>query len=244
MLLGGLQRHSLIDYPGKISCVCFITGCNFRCPYCHNPDLVRGRRVTPQPLDEGALSEFLERRKGFLEGVVISGGEPTLERGLAPLCRKIKRLGYSIKMDTNGSRPWVIKSLIDEGLVDYIAMDIKTELTLYPWFTQGKCSADTIHSSIQIIMESGLDYEFRTTCVRPIVDNRTVENIARLIQGARTFALQQFHNVEILQPEYFRGFKAGYDDDEMMRLKSAAEPFVRACVVRQSLTSADYLKAA
>jgi pyruvate formate lyase activating enzyme len=128
--------------------------------------------------------------------------------------------------------------------VDYIAMDIKTEPSLYPWFTQGRCSAEDIHSSIQSIMESGLDYEFRTTCVRPIVDERTVEHIARRIQGARSFALQQFHNVEILKPEYFRGFKAGYDDDEMMRLKSAAEPFVSSCVVRQSLMTADYLKAA
>lgn len=245
MLMGGLQKLSLIDYPGKISCVCFLTGCNFRCPYCHNPDLVRGKYLTPRPVDDSALIEFLEWHRGFLEAVVISGGEPTLTKDIAGLCRRIKGLGYAIKMDTNGSRPWVIRSLIEEGLVDFIAMDIKTEPSLYPRFIEEKCSSEHICSSIRIIMESGIDYEFRTTCVRPIVDCRIVENIARLIQGARLFSLQQFHSVKILQPEYFHGYKAGYDDGEMMGLKSVAEPFVNACIVRRSpTTSADYLKAA
>ena len=127
MVFGGLQKNSLIDYPGKVSCVLFLSGCNFDCPYCHNPDLAKDSSLCPVLLDEKAVFDFLQRRKGFLDGVVISGGEPTLQKDLLVLCKKIKELGYLIKLDTNGSRPQVIKRLIDEGLVDYIAMDIKTD---------------------------------------------------------------------------------------------------------------------
>jgi len=126
MRFAGLQKNSLIDYPGKISCVLFLSGCNFDCPYCHNPDLVRGTLPQPAYLDEKMVYDFLERSKAFLEGVVISGGEPTLKKDLIPLCEKIKQIGYSVKLDTNGSQPQVMKRLIDEGLVDYVAMDIKT----------------------------------------------------------------------------------------------------------------------
>ena len=127
MRIGGLQKNSLIDYPGKVSCVLFLSGCNFDCPYCHNPDLVRGSLSCHPFLDEKAVYEFLKRRKRFLDGVVISGGEPTLNKNLFRLCEKIKQIGYPLKLDTNGSQPQVIKRLINEGLVDYIAMDIKTD---------------------------------------------------------------------------------------------------------------------
>ena len=115
MILGGLQKNSLIDYPGKVSCVCFFMGCNFDCPYCHNPDLVRKDLTRLLPVDEGELYHFLEARKGFLDGVVISGGEPTLDGKLIPLCQRIKEIGYPVKLDTNGSRPEVILNLIDQG---------------------------------------------------------------------------------------------------------------------------------
>ena len=131
MRFGGLQKYSLIDFPGKVSCVLFLSGCNFDCPYCHNPDLVRGEQLCSSSKDEAEIYAFLERRKGLLDGVVISGGEPTLVEDLAPLCEKIKGMGYPVKMDTNGSRPKVIKRLTDESLVDYIAMDIKTAPSRY-----------------------------------------------------------------------------------------------------------------
>ncbi|MBN1103808.1 MAG: anaerobic ribonucleoside-triphosphate reductase activating protein [Deltaproteobacteria bacterium] len=244
MLLGGLQRHSLIDYPGKVCCVCFVSGCNFRCPYCHNPDLARGRRMPPYPFDERGLREFLEKRRGFLDGVVVSGGEPTLANELCSFCEEVKSLGYAVKLDTNGSRPGVLKNLVRSGLVDYIAMDIKTEPHRYPWFTQGCCTAEQIHSSIQIIMESGLEYEFRTTCVRPFVDEPAVEHMARFIQGAGLYALQQFHHTEVLQPEYFVNIAPGYDNNEMEAMRSLAAPFVGSCIVRSSPSHQDYLKAA
>jgi len=232
MLFGGLQKNSFIDYPGKLSCVCFLSGCNFDCPYCHNPGLVRGGSAVQSGWDEQGLFRFLEERKGFLDGVVVSGGEPTLDTGLVSLCERIKELGYAVKLDTNGSRPKVIESLIHKGLVDYIAMDVKTDPAHYPEFIKKDCDPNVILSSIRIIMESGLSYEFRTTCVRPIVDAQIIESIARGIQGAALYALQKFHDVEILRPEFFRGLNAGYADDEMVVLKSVADPWVEECIIR------------
>jgi pyruvate formate lyase activating enzyme len=232
MVLAGLQKNSFIDYPGKLSCVCFVSGCNFDCPYCHNPDLVRGETSPQSRWDEQGFFQFLEERKGFLDGVVVSGGEPTLRNGLFSLCERIKELGYPVKLDTNGSRPKVIEALIRNGLADYIAMDIKTDPVRYAGFIKKDCDPSNIFSSIRIIMESGVLYEFRTTCVRPIVDARAIETIARRIQGASLYALQKFHNAEVLHPEFFQGIGAGYGDEVMLAFKSIAEPWVETCVIR------------
>jgi pyruvate formate lyase activating enzyme len=232
MILGGLQKNSLIDYPGKVSCVCFFMGCNFDCPYCYNPDLVRIDPTRLRPVEEAELCDFLEARKGFLDGVVISGGEPTLDGKLIPLCQRIKEIGYPVKLDTNGSRPEVIRVLIEQGLVDYIAMDIKTEPAKYPIFISKGLDPASLLSSIRLIMEWGGEYEFRTTCVRPIVDSRAIESIVRIIDGAKLYALQSFRGNEILHPEFFEGIRAGYDQDEMMALKSLAEPWVANSIVR------------
>lgn len=232
MILGGLQKHSLIDYPGKVSCVCFLMGCNFSCPYCHNPHLVRVDRTRLSPLDEGRLYAFLEARKGFLDGVVISGGEPTLSRELSSLCRRIKAMGYSIKLDTNGSRPDVIKALMDQRLIDYIAVDIKTDPSWYPRFIKKGYDPASLLSSIRIVMEWGGEYEFRTTCVKPLVDAAVIEKITHIIQGASLYALQSFRENELLHPEFFRNSEPGYDHDEMELLKSLAEPWVKQCILR------------
>ena len=126
MRIGGLQKSSLIDYPGKVSSVIFCVGCNFDCPYCHNPELVTGCSACPADLSDEKIFDFLRQRVGFLDGVVISGGEPTLQKDLVDICTRVKALGYPVKMDTNGSRPKVLQRLIEEDLVDYIAMDLKT----------------------------------------------------------------------------------------------------------------------
>lgn len=232
MILGGLQKNSLIDFPGKVSCVLFVHGCNFDCAYCHNPDLVSGKGLYSSPLDESGVYRFLERRKRLLDGVVISGGEPTLAEDLAPLCEKIKGMGYSVKLDTNGSRPHVIKHLIHEGLVDYIAMDIKTAPSQYATFVKKDYDSNDIRASIQIIMESSLSHEFRTTCVKPFVDRSIVEHVARTISGANRYVLQRFNDTRILHPEFFKEGKPGYDMDELMFLQSIAEPWVKECIVR------------
>ena len=232
MVLGGLQKNSFIDYPGKISCVLFVSGCNFDCPYCHNPELVKGEFTGSSLIDEDMVFDFLKKRKGFLDGVVISGGEPTLKKGLASFCNKIKRIGYPVKLDTNGSRPRVIKRLVDEGLVDYIAMDIKTDPFCYPRLIKKDCRPDDILSSIRIIMESVMDYEFRTTCVRPFVDSRIMENIVKNIKGAMLYALQRFQDTGVLHPECFPGNCSGCTEKELIELKSIADPWVKRCIIR------------
>lgn len=233
MIFGGLQKNSFIDYPGKVSCVLFLSGCNFNCPYCHNPDLAKGCLKCPHFLKENKVYDFLEKRRGFLDGVVISGGEPTLhEADLFLLCEKIKNMGYPVKVDTNGSRPDVIKGLIRKGLVDYLAMDIKTDPFHYSPLIKKECNHKHILSSIRIIMESGLPYEFKTTCIKPLVDKQVVRNICAIIQGAMFYALQQFHDTEVLQPEFFRKNIYTYTANELLQLKSVAEPWVEACIVR------------
>jgi len=232
MHLGGLQKNSLVDYPGKLSSVIFFSGCNFDCPYCHNPQLARGCAVCPTDLTAANICDFLQKRQGFLDGVVVSGGEPTLQNDLADLCQKIKGFGYPVKLDTNGSRPGVLKNLIDKKLIDYIAMDLKTDPVLYQSYIKPDCGPDPLLASIRIVMESGIDYEFRTTCVKPIVMLDTVENISHLIQGARLYALQRFRNREVLHPEFFGGPENEYSDEELMELKAAAEPWVSDCILR------------
>ena len=232
MFFGGIQKNSLIDFPGKISCVLFVSGCNFECPYCHNPDLVRGNLSPTSGLDENSVCDFLEMRKGLLDGVVISGGEPTLQGGLLPFCEKLKEMGYPVKLDTNGTRPQVIGKLIDEGLVDYIAMDIKTDPFHYsPVITKRYSPADILES-IRIIMESMETYEFRTTCVKPIVDVNVIGKIGRVIEGAMLYALQDFQKTRLLRPEFFEEKGSGYDTNGLQRLKSAAEQWVNKCIIR------------
>jgi pyruvate formate lyase activating enzyme len=232
MVIGGLQKNSLIDYPGKLSSVIFFSGCNFDCPYCHNPDLARGPATPPNDLNGSEILNFLEQRRGFLDGVVISGGEPTLQKDLADFCRKIKELDFPLKLDTNGSRPRVLQYLIAEDLVDYIAMDLKTDPVLYSSVINPKGYPDSIFASIEIIMESGIDYEFRTTCVRPIVTPRTIENISVLIQGAKLYALQRFRNNPVLHPEFFEDSDNDYSDDELGQLRDVAAQWVHRCIIR------------
>lgn len=230
MAFGGIQKNSLIDYPGKISCVLFLSGCNFTCPYCHNPDLVRN--TSPVLLEETEVYRFLEGRRTFLDGVVISGGEPTIYPGLKSLLKKIKEIGYPVKLDTNGSNPSEIKKLIDEGLVDYIAMDIKTDPALYFFFVKYGCEPVDILSSINIIINSGIDFEFRTTCVRPFISRPVIEKISRIIKGAKLYALQHFQNKNVLDPDFFAAEDCGFSEDDLLELKAAAEPFVENCIIR------------
>ena len=232
MNIGGLLKNSMIDYPGKLSCGIFLSGCNFDCPYCHNPDLARGCSGRSTEFDPDNVYRFIENRKGFLDGVVISGGEPTLQADLFDLCRHIKNMGFPVKLDTNGSRPRVIKGLIDEGLVDYIAMDLKTDPERYATYIKANCNTAAIFASIEIIMESAIPCEFRTTCVKPIVTPEVIENISRLIKGARLYALQRFHKSRMLHPDFFKDINYEYSDDELMQLKAVADPWVQECIVR------------
>jgi len=176
---------------------------------------------------------FLEKRIGFLDGVVISGGEPTLTEHLPAMCERIKSMGFSLKIDTNGSRPHVIRSLLAEGLLDYVAMDIKADLDGYSALMNRAESAEQVLESVRIIMASDVDHEFRTTCVKPFVDPTVMEKMAGMIQGARRYVLQPFRTTRILNSDYFRGLEPGYTSEEMKTLRAVAEPFVRECLIRR-----------
>jgi len=230
--IGGLQKHSFVDYPGKVSCVVFLAGCNFDCPYCHNPQLTGDPIRRPDVFAAEDVFVFLDQRRGFLDGVVISGGEPTLHPDLPDFCARVKRLGYSVKLDTNGSRPQMLTRLIREGLVDYVAMDIKTDPERYEGCIAGRCDSSALLASMHVIMASALDYEFRTTCVKPLVTPCVVERIAQLIRGCRRYALQPFKAATLLHPEFFSALDPGCSPAEMDRLKRIAEPWVETCLLR------------
>lgn len=232
MIIGGLQKNSFIDYPGKISCVVFLAGCNFSCPYCHNPDLVRNGKDKGPVIDEESVLYFLEKRRGLLDGVVISGGEPTLNPDLIVFCKKIQNIGYPIKLDTNGSRPDVIRAFIDEGLPDYIAMDVKTDPLLYSPLIQKDCNPDRILDSIRLIMESDLDYEFRTTCLTPFVDEKIVTIISRIIEGAKLYALQRFYSTRVLDAGFCTDNCHEINDRELIHFQSIASKCVMKCIIR------------
>ena len=232
MIFGGLQKQSLIDFPGKISCVLFTSGCNFTCPYCHNPDLARGQIHPSRILTEESIYDFLEKRKDFLDGVVISGGEPTLHRDLSTICHTIKKMGYPVKLDTNGSRPEILEQLIQNQDVDYIAMDIKSDPAAYPREISSNEHTAAILESIALIMAAGISYEFRTTCIKPFLDRPIVEKIAHAIQGAQCYALQQFKDANVLSPEYFRHRSPHYSRADLEQFQTLAAPWVEACIVR------------
>lgn len=209
----GIEKLSLVDYDGKLSCVLFTDGCNFRCPFCHNSPLIGYNNVH---LDDEEIFEYLEMRKKIIEAVVISGGEPTLKKELNDYLFKIKKMGFLVKLDTNGTNPNLIKEVIEKGLVDYIAMDIKNGSSGYKEIT-GNVSFEfeKIKESINILINSSINYEFRTTLVQEYHTKEDIVEIGTLIVGAKKIALQKFvlrdtclnqslHEVEKEQAEIFK----------------------------------------
>ncbi|MDR1457484.1 MAG: anaerobic ribonucleoside-triphosphate reductase activating protein [Puniceicoccales bacterium] len=191
MKIGGIQKISLIDFPGKISCVLFTQGCNFCCPFCHNESLVLPEKFGP-PMEENEVFNFLNAKKGKIEAVVISGGEPTLQGDLEDFLKKIKELGFLTKLDTNGSRPEVLDSLYKAKLLDYVAMDIKHRFERYAEIANVSVSMDKIKRSVDLIKNSGVDYEFRTTVVSEFHTSYDIRSIIFQLSGAKRFVLQEF----------------------------------------------------
>lgn len=231
MILAGLQKCSLIDFPGKIGCVLFVTGCNFSCPYCHNPELARGEQ--PACIASTQAIEFLKSRRGLLEGVVVSGGEPTLAPGLFELCRAVKSLGYALKLDTNGSRPGVLERLVAQRLVDFVAMDIKAPLDAYAPFCREPQIQTKLEQSIRIIMTAAPAYEFRTTCVAPFATPSAIVAMAKTIQGAARYVLQPFNGRAVcLDASFSQRPNARLCDQQMQGLRDRAAAFVEYCLIR------------
>ncbi len=210
MLIGGIQKTSLIDYPKKIAAIVFTRGCNFRCPYCHNPELVIGNR---QDSDDATFLNFLECRKGKLDGIVVTGGEPCIQEDLPIFLKNIKRKGFAIKLDTNGSQFEVLEGIIKENLVDYIAMDIKAPLSKYNNVTKTTVNTDDIKKSIDLIMNSGIEYEFRTTVVKSLLEPEDFDEIGKLTEGANLYFIQKFLFSKVLDKEYM--FAKPFEDKDI-----------------------------
>jgi pyruvate formate lyase activating enzyme len=191
MKVKGFQGTSLLDFPGRIASLIFFGGCNLTCPFCHNPTLVQDPEQYPDYPVEELLAE-LKSRSTFIDGVVISGGEPTLDPDCIVLMRDIKRLGLQIKLDTNGLRPDRLEQMLSEQLLDYVAIDLKTSPARYGELHPAPVDLQALGKSIELLMASGVDYEFRTTCVPGMVEAADIDAIGALIRGARIWVLQQF----------------------------------------------------
>lgn len=227
MIIGGFQKTSLIDYPDKISAIVFTQGCNFRCGYCHNPELIESE----DPLiDEESILTFLKSRIGKIDAVVITGGEPTLQKGLIDFIKKTKELGYLVKLDTNGSSPNVISELLKEKLVDYIAMDIKGPLGKYENVTNVKLNKDSIQQSLNLIISSNIDYEFRTTVLKSQLNIEDFKSISDLIQGATTYYLQQFVPSKTLNSDFLK--EKSYTIEELTQIKDLLSKSIKNIYIR------------
>ena len=191
MRIGGLQKVTLLDYPGKVACTVFLPGCNLRCPFCHNPALVLPDRETDS-LSAEELLAFLETRRGKLDGVCVTGGEPTLYEDLPALLRQIRGLGFAVKLDTNGTNPDMLEALAQEGLLDYAAMDIKNSPDRYAETCGGVDLLGPVKRSAALLMAGAVDYEFRTTVVRELHDGDSFRAIGPWLSGARRYYLQSF----------------------------------------------------
>lgn len=250
MIIGGLEKFSLIDYPEHLSAIVFAQGCNFRCHFCYNPMLVvppiskredddklqnnRYERLSEKShpaISEDGLFLFLESRRGKLDGVVLSGGEPTLQKDLPEFIGKIKAMGFKVKLDTNGTNPAMLKRLLIEGLLDYVAMDIKSPLDKYPEVVNFRPDPEKIKESIALIMDSGLPYEFRTTIVRGLHAIDDIVPMAEMIKGAKKWYLQKFQGeTPLIDNTYME--KKPHSDKELREMVDLARKFVQFCAYR------------
>ena len=236
MEIGGLQKLTLIDFPGRLAATVFLTGCDFRCPFCYSSELVLPERIKVQPkILQKEFFDFLKDRKGLLEGIVICGGEPTISKGLLPFVKKIRKLGYLVKLDTNGSNPVVLKDLIDKKLIDYVAMDIKAPKEKYAktvgmserW---NKIIIKRINESINILKSSKIDYEFRSTIVPGLHNRKDIVNMVKWIRGAKAYYLQQFRPEKTIDPKFEK--VESYPREFLLEIQRAISPFFEVCRVR------------
>ena len=234
MIIAGLQKTTLIDYPGKIACVVFLAGCNFRCPWCYSSELVLPLKIAKQPrMSEKVFFDFLRERKGLLDGVVICGGEPTINKELPQFIEKIKKLGYLVKLDTNGSNPEVVKNLARLSLIDYVAMDIKAaqDNPAYKNLMQEGITMENIKESVNFLKNSNLDFEFRTTVVNTIHTKEDFIKIAKWIGGPNIkYYLQNFRPEKTIDPDFekIQPFKKVFLEEIVKEIS----PYFKDCSLR------------
>jgi pyruvate formate lyase activating enzyme len=231
MKFGGIQKTSLIDYPGKIGCTLFTIGCNFACPYCHNADLITGKTISP--ISETDIFSFLEQRRHLLDAVIVTGGEPTLHKQLARFLHQIKMMGFCIKLDTNGSHPAILQELIEKKLLDYIALDLKTLPTAYGQYLNApSATGNHLMESIRLIMHSGIPAEFRTTCVKPLVSREMIHTFGKSIKGSLLWAFQHCNPTHVLNPAFFESHNRLFKEEEINQFKTIASDYVQTALIR------------
>lgn len=228
MKIGGFQETSLIDYPDTISAIIWTIGCNFRCPFCYNKQLVKGEI---ENIPEDKIFDFLEKRKGKIEGVTVTGGEPLLQNDIEIFIEKIKDMGYLVKVDTNGNYPKKLEDLIDRRLVDYVAMDVKAPKRKYDLLSGTKINLKKIEESIEIIKNKAVEYEFRTTIIPKLLDKNDVVDIAKWIKGAKKYYLQQFQIKTPLISDELECVKP-YSKEEIIDILNTIKPFFGKCQSR------------
>jgi len=233
MFIGGLQKTTLIDYPGKVACTVFLAGCNFRCPWCYSPELVLSEEIRKlSKISRKDFFKFLKSRKGLLDGVVICGGEPTINKDLPDFIKQIKKLGYLVKLDTNGSNPEILKKLIKQKLIDYVAMDVKAVLGKeYKRATGGRANLNNIKKSINLIKNSEIDYEFRSTIVPGIHSKENIIKMAKQIGPAKAYFLQGFRAEKTLDPKFKK--VRTYPKEYLLEASESVKAFFTICKVRQ-----------
>ena len=229
-IISGIKKTSLLDYPDKISAIVFTQGCNFRCGFCHNPGLLQvNSKKDIYSVD--VFFEFLKNRVGKLDGVVITGGEATLQKDLIPFMQEVKNLGFLIKLDTNGYRPDVVQDVINQGLVDYFAMDIKAPLDKYSFVTNVDIDTDKIVKSIDLIMNSNIPYEFRTTVMKSQLSYEDFEKIGELIKGADRYYLQRFEAKTDILDETLKN-EITYSDEEFEKIVEILKKKIKNVALR------------
>lgn len=223
-IIGGVQKTTLVDFPKKVAAIVFTQSCNFRCGYCHNPELLQ--MVTSKDYtSQEDFFKFLETRKGKLDGVVITGGEPTLQSGLYDFVKTVKDMGFEVKLDTNGTNPEAVENLLKSNLVDYFAMDIKAPIEKYSLVTGVNVNKENILKSIDLIMNSGIPYEFRTTVVRSQLTFDDFESIGRMISGADAYYLQKFIPSKTYDEKFMT--ETTYSDDEFKEICKTLKKYVK-----------------
>lgn len=227
--IGGLQKNTLIDFPGRIAATVFLCGCNFRCPWCYSAELVLPEKIKLQPkISAEEFFSFLEERKGLLEGVVICGGEPTIHPELPEFIKKIKDLGYLVKLDTNGSNPKMLKKLIKEKLIDYVAMDAKLPKEKYKKILG--VEPKKIDQSIKILNNSGLDFEFRTTVIPSVHQKEDIVQIAKWLIPAKKYYLQNFRPEKTIDPKFTK--IKPYSDEYLLAIQKTIASLFDVCEIR------------
>ena len=230
MLITGFQKSTLLDYPGKVACLIFTYGCNLRCEYCHNPELVIHPCKRSSIVKEEQILSFLKERKNLLDAVVITGGEPTIQPDLIPFIQKIKDTGYLVKLDTNGTNSKIVKKLLTLNIVDYWAMDIKYEKELYIQNLKEEIKYKEIIKSIKLIMERALDYEFKTTYVKGIHSIESARGIGELINGSKRYYIQNFRPGKTINPSL--NFSNSFTEKELGRIKRVMKEYVKDVQIR------------